>query len=120
MLVKSLSEKAFPPFSARNQGAHAQIDNDCPESARTGLLHLLYATVEREHVGWPELAREFQRIARLTPGSYDSPYAPAIATARRDATAALLQLPWDKVFDFCERLYSHLVHEVSYQDGDQL
>jgi hypothetical protein len=32
--------------------------------------------------------------------------------------AALLQLPWDKVFDFCERLHSYLVHEVSYHDND--
>jgi hypothetical protein len=46
---------------------------------------------------------ELQRIARVLPnGSHDSEYADQL----------LLGLDWDKVFDFCERLYSHLASDV--------
>lgn len=58
-----MDPKILPPFSARNRGAHVQIDSDFPESARTGLLHLLYDLVEREYVGgWIDLARELERM----------------------------------------------------------
>lgn len=109
---------SVPPFSSRNHGAHAHVDNDCPESARTGLLHLLYQVVEREYVGWPEIARELQRIARLSPGVYSSSSTVSINEARNHARTALLQLPWDKVYDFCERLHGNLVQEVWYRDND--
>ncbi len=29
-----------------------------------------------------------------------------------------MALPWDKAFDFCERLYSHLTKDVGYYDGE--
>lgn len=99
-----MAEEIFPPFSARNRGAHAQIDNDCPETARIGLLHLLRGLVDQEYVGgWGAVVGELQRIARVTPNP---------AAQFQYAEELVLILPWDKVFDFCERLYSHLTKDV--------
>jgi hypothetical protein len=105
-----LAEEIFPPFSARNRGAHAQIDNECPETTRIGLLHLLHRLVEQRYVaGWGEVIGELQRIARVKPEFSRDP---------QDAEQLLLELqPWDKVFDFCERLYSHLTQEASRWNG---
>jgi hypothetical protein len=102
-----VADKTLPPFSARNRGAHIQIDNDCPAPARMGLLHLLHQLVEREYVeGWPEIASELQRIARVRPDRDR-------VRAQEFAEELLLQLQWDKVYDFCERLHSHLAQGVS-------
>jgi len=92
-----LAEEILAPFSARNRGAHAQIDNDCPETTRIGLLHLVYRLVEMKYVdGWKSASGELKRIARIRPD---------IDT---DFDQLLLELRWDRVFDFCERLYGHL------------
>lgn len=108
-----MTEKILPPFSARNRGAHAQIDNDCPETARIGLLHLLGQLVKQKYVeGWPEVVGELQRIARVRPD--DSSYSSWV----EDAERLLRELPWDKVFDFCERLYTHLAQDVGYYDEE--
>jgi hypothetical protein len=105
-----MAEEIVSPFSARNRGAQAQIDNGCPESTRIGLLHLLRQLVDREFVGgWKYVAAELQRLARISPSG---------AARFQDAEELLLQLAWDKVFDFCERLYSHLAKEVSHWDSD--
>jgi hypothetical protein len=100
-----VANDVLPPFSARYQGAHAQIENDFPESARIGLLHLIDRLVEKKYV---EDARsvtlELQRIARVR--SYYDDY-PA------ETERLLLSLPWQKVFDFCERLYGHLTQDVT-------
>lgn len=109
------------PFSARNRGQHRQIDNDFPSSARTGLMHLMLDLVEREYVtGWHAVARELQRIARLPPVEYNSSSVSDRRQAKADTEGTLETLRWDKIFDFCERLYSHLACEVCYydQDGD--
>lgn len=98
-----MPEGIFPPFSARNRGAHAQIDNDCPESTRIGLVHVLDRLVDRECIDWESVIGELQRIARVIPDHSRHP---------DTATQVLLQLSWDKVFDFCERLYSHLTRDV--------
>jgi len=101
-----LAEEIFPPFSARNRGAHAQIDNDCPETTRVGLLHLLRRLEDQKYVeGWRDIVGELQRIARVIPGPTNHSYA-------AQAEQLLLALPWEKVFDFCERLYSHLAKDV--------
>jgi hypothetical protein len=100
-----LAERIGPPFSARNRGAHAQIDNDCPETTRIGLLHLIYRLVQRDYVDWSDVVSELQRIARNRPDS--SLYNPA------GAERLLLELRWEKVFDFCERLYSYLAKDVT-------
>jgi hypothetical protein len=82
-------------------------------------LHLVLALVEQEFVaGWPAVARELQRIARLPPVVYNSSTIADLRQAKIDAELALDALRWDKVFDFCERLYSHLACEVYYYDSD--
>ena len=101
------------PFSARHRGQHQQVDNDFPESARIGLLHLLYELEEKDYVaGWPAIARELQRISRLPPTSYSVSSVPDLRRAKTDAEEALSSLSWGQVYDFCERLYGHLSHDV--------
>jgi hypothetical protein len=101
-----MADEIIPPFSARNRGAYAQIDNDCPETTRTGLVHLLFRLVELKYVeDWKAVVGELQRIARLSP---DLAKCGAVT-----AEELLAILEWDKVFDFCERLYSYLAQEVT-------
>lgn len=98
-----------PPFSNRNRGAHVQVDSDFPDSARTGLLYLLHDLNRKSYVSsWIPLARELQRIARLSPVAYYELRTEDYSKARADAEKVLLDLAWDKVFDFCERLYGSL------------
>jgi AbiJ-like protein len=109
-----------PPFSARNRGVHRQIDNAFPPTARNGLLHLLLNLVEKDYVSnWSALARELQRIARLSPTEYDNSKTNGIRQARADTEEALTGLNWDKIYDFCERLHSHLARDVGYTWNDE-
>lgn len=52
------------------------------------------------------MAGELQRIARVRPDFRTF-----------DVEELLLALPWDKVFDFCERLYGHLAQDVHFYNG---
>lgn len=103
------------PFSARHRGPHRQIDNSFPDSAKTALLHLLYDLQERRYVaGWPAITRELQRIGRQPPVSYSSTSVGAEKQAKADAETALASLKWEKAYDFCERLYSHLPQDAGH------
>ncbi len=105
----------LPPFSARNRRDTAQIDGEVPASARVGLLHLLAEAVREDYIeGWHVVTMELQRIARLSP---------LIDWSKKESTQAKLSaeeildnLPWEKVYDFCERLHSHLATEIGYND----
>src|ERR1700674_2837589 len=92
------------PFSARIRGARAQVDNDFPSSARVGLLHLLHEVVRKKYVeGWQDLAMELDRVARVQPEFYGTSY-PGDQQVKAQVEAIMDQLPWEKVYDFCERL----------------
>jgi len=109
-----------PPFSARNRGAHRQIDNAFPSTARNGLLHLLLDLVEKNYVAnWGAVARELQRIARLSPIEYNTSKVNSITQAKADTEAVLTELSWDKAYDFCERLHNHLACDVGYTWNDE-
>lgn len=106
------------PFSARAAGQHRQIDSDFPITARTGLLHLLSDLVDRQYVAdWIVIARELHRIGRLPLVGYEVSLVASIRQARADATVALESLAWPKAYDFCERLYGHLAHQMGYEDS---
>lgn len=108
-----MSEAAF---SARNRGAHRQIDNAFPASARNALLHLLLDLVEREYISsWIPISRETQRIGRRQPIEYERSKTSDLNAAKSHAESILQDLEWDKVYDFCERLYSHLASSVGYE-----
>ena len=101
------------PFSARNRGAQGQIDNDFPSTARSGLDHLLVDLVDKRYVeGWWSLAKELQRIARLPPVEYNQSNTRSIQQARDEAETILGNIAWEKLYDFCERLHSHLARAV--------
>ena len=107
-----------PPFSARARGQHRQIDRDFPPSARSGLLHLLFDLIERRYLpDWIVVARELHRIGRRSIVTYDSSNVPSLKQARVDAETALEGLGWERVYDFCERLYGHLVQEIGHEDS---
>lgn len=106
------------PFSARARGPHRQVDSDFPKTARSGLLHLLADLVEREYVAnWVVLARELHRIGRLELVTYDLTSVSSLKQAKADAAAALQTLPWQKVYDFCERLHSQFPNQVGWEDS---
>lgn len=106
------------PFSARVRGPHHQADGSFPDTARAGLLHLLADLVDREYVAnWIVVARELHRIGRLELQSYDPSSVSSQEKAQADATFALQNLPWAKVYDFCERLYSQLANQAGWEDG---
>ena len=110
----------YAPFSARLRGQHRQTDNSFPDSARTALLHLLYDLEEKRYVaGWSAIARELQRIGRQPPASYNSSSVASEKQAKADAETALASLKWEKAYDFCERLYSHLSQDAgNWIDND--
>lgn len=100
---------SIPPFSARNRGPHMQVVVEFPSTARIGLLHLLADLVELGYVGgWIPVARELERIERVSPSEYQSSNVSDVKEARANVESILSKMAWDKVFDFCERLYSHL------------
>lgn len=109
----------LPPFSARNSREKGWIEEGFPSTARIGLLHLLSDAVDKDYLsGWPVIAKELARIARAAPRDYNNSYLPSIKEARLDAEAYLNQLDWERVYDFCERLYSHLARTVYDHIGD--
>lgn len=119
--LKSSKMSSYAPFSARNRGAFRRIENDFPQSARIGLLHLIVGFYERDYVGaWPVVARELQRIARIPPVTYSTSSSTSIAKAKQDVEELILNLSWEKSFDFCERLHSHLAQDVTGWNDNEL
>jgi hypothetical protein len=109
-----------PPFSARNRRGKQWIDEDFPASARIGLLHTLSEAVEKDYLlDWFVVAKELRRIARVAPIDYSGNSTETMRKARYDAEAQLNQLDWDRVYDFCERLYSHLTQDTSRWYNDE-
>jgi hypothetical protein len=108
---------ALPPFSARNRRDTAPKDGDFPASARIGLLHLLSEGIRKEYLGsWAAIALELQRIARVPPQTYTKPDS---VVARQNAESILETLPWDRMYDLCERLHNYLAKEVGYNWNDE-
>ena len=108
------------PFSARIRLEKNRVEEDFPQSARTGLLHLLGDLVERDYVyGWITVAKEIGRIARATPQYYLPHSSADLFAARNDVATYLDKLEWESGYDFCERLYSHLTQAPTmYRDGE--
>ncbi|MFZ0750160.1 MAG: hypothetical protein WAM70_12430, partial [Pyrinomonadaceae bacterium] len=44
---------------------------------------------------------------------YDKSSVPDISRARATAHEIMLELPWQRVYDFCERLHSSLAREAT-------
>jgi hypothetical protein len=104
-----MSNEVSIPFSARNKGSRAQIDNDFPESARMGLMHILQGLLDRNFLeNYRTTNAELERIARVPP---------SLLKHSDQAQALISMLPWDKCLDFCERMYSHLATDVAEYNG---
>lgn len=112
----------IPPFSARSRREKEWIEDDFPASARTGLLHLLSYAIDGHYIsGWPAIAKELRRLARDSVQTYDLRYTSAEKAAQDDAELNLIALDWDRVYDFCERVYSYLARGAVYwiNDGEE-
>jgi hypothetical protein len=110
----------LPPFSARNRREKNWIEEDFPTTARNGLLHVLSEAIERNFLrDWLVVAKELRRIARVSPADYNATSVQSIRQARYDSEAQLNQLDWDRSYDFCERLYSHLTEAISHWYADE-
>lgn len=106
-----------PPFSRRSIGSQ-WVQDDFPNTARNALNHLLHDLVDREYIdGWIDIDKEARRIAREKPLIYDRQVVASIKEARISTENIVQSLSWEKVFDFCERLYSHLASDVRFWDG---
>ena len=76
--------------------------------------------VDNYHLsGWPIVAKELRRIARVAPRNYNSAYVPDIKEARIDTEGYVKQLDWERLYDFCERLYSHLAQDTTYEENGE-
>jgi hypothetical protein len=105
------------PFSARNRREKNWIDRDFPVSARNGLLHLLADAVEKDFLrGWPAVAVELRRVARASPHEYSYSSVQSINRAQTDSETYLNKISWERVYDLCERLYSHLAYGRTYDE----
>ena len=104
----------LPPFSARNRRDVALVDGDVPETARMGLIHVINGGIRRGLIaGWSAAVGELQRIARLRPEMYSDSAAPRVAEN------ILGGLPWDRVYDFCERIHNYLARGNEFEkDGE--
>ncbi len=108
---------AKPPFSRRIIGSQ-WVQDDFPSTARTALNHLLHDLIDREYIkGWIDIDKEVRRIAREQPLIYNREKVVSINEARVSAENILQILSWEKVFDVCERLYSHLASDIRFWDG---
>jgi hypothetical protein len=102
---------ALPPFSARNRRDTAPVDEDFPSDARTGLLHLIKQGVGRNLIrSWETVAEELQRIVRVPPSSFSSE-----VSAHATVDFLLETVTWDRAYDFCERIHSHLAVGYEYE-----
>jgi AbiJ N-terminal domain 4 len=110
------------PFSARNRREKHWIEQDFPASARSGLLHLLGDAIDRGFVsGWHTIAKELRRIARANHQNYDPRSVQSIQRARTDAETYLIDLSWERAYDFCERIHSRLAEDaIGGLNGDEV
>lgn len=109
----SMAVTSERPFSARHRGPHRPIDGEFPATARVALLHLLHDLVDKRYVaGWPQLANELQRVGRLTRKKYGTHTSRDLNEAQKDCEDCINSIKWERMYDFCERLYGHLAEEI--------
>lgn len=107
-----------PPFSRRTIESQQWVQYDFPNTARTALNHLLHDLVDKNYIdGWIDIDKEIRRIAREKPLIYDRKNDAYIKEARGSTETLLQKLSWEKVLDFCERIYSQLASEIRDWDG---
>ena len=109
-----MADELVSPFSSRNRGAHAQIDEDFPESARMASF-ISCAQALRSNIS---------PVGEMLPWScsallckcprLNDPSSQSDRTAQSDAIDLLMKLPWERAYDFCERLHGHLAQEAVY------
>lgn len=103
------------PFEQRlGLKAEKSISNDFPDSAQVALIYLLEDMVNRNYIvgsdnatSWNNLLNGIYRIARLMQPNENWP------SYQDELKWVLTSTEWSKIFNYCERVYSHLLVEVS-------
>lgn len=109
------------PFSVRNGEVRESIADDFPMSARNSLKHLLAEMVEMNYVAdWGVLAKELDRMLGEAPRDYRINYAADIVEFRNSVFSSIDYISWDKLYDFCERLYSKIACLSEYTSFGEL
>jgi len=67
---------------------------------------------------WIAIDKEISRIAREDPKLYDRYKVSSQEDARVSAESIINTMSWDKIFDFCERLHSHIAIEATRWDDE--
>lgn len=95
------------PFGRRfGHSSGHPIEADFPEASRAALIHIIRELVELGvTVGWYSIILELERLARVAPFEGREEY-----QSHEDRALQLLRdLPWVRVFEFCERMYAKLL-----------
>lgn len=111
-----MSDNAFPFTRRFGLQSEPVITEDFPLPSRMALFHVLRGLVLKEHVlGWQAVQAEMERLARIPPvDAIDD-------EAREEHIRELLEkLPWQRVFEFCERVYSRLLQVPAEWNGQEL
>lgn len=117
--LRQMKNPRLSPFSNRNQPNSKWIDNDFPLSARIGLLHLINNAIDNCYLSnWIIIAKELGRIHRDILPNYNITLVKDINEAKLDSERLLRQIHWQKLYDFCERLFSHLTNDIAFIKHD--
>lgn len=109
------------PFSVRNAGDRKSVADDFPMSARNSLKHLLAEMVDLNYVAdWGALAKELDRMLGEAPRDYCIKTSNDIAGFRDSVFSSIDYISWDKLYDFCERLYSKIACLSDYTSFGEL
>jgi AbiJ N-terminal domain 4 len=77
----------------------------------------LNEAVSRNYLSdWHVVAKELRRIAREPLRNYNPRSVPSMEEARNDSELYLNQIGWEQVYDFCERLQSHIAQDIVYDE----
>lgn len=109
------------PFSVRIGEARKSIADDFPISARNSLKHLLAELVELRYIAdWGVLAKELDRVLGEAPRDYSVNSHVDESGLRGSTFSSIDCLSWERVYDFCERLYSKIVCHSEYTNFGEL
>lgn len=106
----------FVPFTRRFGLVEGPpVDRDFPHPARVALFHVLDQLVEGQMIrNWNILIGEMERLARVPPEGFSDDQA-----AKQRALELLESLPWQRVFELCERTHHKLLSPTYYWNGNE-
>lgn len=94
------------PFSVRIAGKGESIADDFPVRARNSLKHLLVDLIDKRYAeGWGSFLRELHIVLGIAPAEYDSNRTERLNAYKNQIFLEINSMSWEKIYDFCERIY---------------